>query len=75
MLSRKQLGKMATLFGFWVVGYLLGSVAWFAKTPLLNFVESIGLSADASQALLAGLFGSVVMVLSVLAFSFMSSSS
>jgi len=42
---------------------------------VLNFIQSIGLSSDASQALIAGLFGSTVMVLSVLTWSFLSSSS
>ncbi len=54
---------------------MLGGFAWMVKTPVLNFVQSIGLSSDTSQALIAGLFGSVVMVLSVLAYSFLSSSS
>jgi len=69
------LGRKAALFGFWIVGFTLGAFAWMVKTPVLNFVESIGLSADTSQALVAGFFGSVVMVLSVLAWSFLSSSS
>jgi len=72
---RVNLGRKAALFGFWIVGFALGAFAWMVKTPVLNFVESIGLSSDASQALIAGFFGSVVMVLSVLAWSFLSSSS
>jgi len=69
------LGRKAVLFGFWIVGFVLGGFAWIVKTPVLNFVQSIGLGSDASQALIAGLFGSTVMVLSVLAWSFLSSSS
>jgi hypothetical protein len=69
------LGRKAALFGFWITGFLLGGFAWMVKTPVLNFVQSIGLSSDTSQALIAGLFGSTVMVLSVLAWSFLSSSS
>jgi hypothetical protein len=69
------LGRKAALFGFWIVGFTLGALAWMVKTPVLNFVQSIGLSSDASEALVAGFFGSVVMVLSVLAWSFLSSSS
>ncbi len=60
---------------FWVTGYALGAFAWMVKTPLIQFVESIGLSADAAQGLMAGLFGSTVMVLAVLVWSFLSSSS
>jgi len=69
------LGRKAALFGFWVAGFALGGFAWVIKTPVLNFVQSIGLSSDTSEALIAGLFGSVVMVLSVLVWSFLSSSS
>jgi len=69
------LGRKATLLGFWIVGFVLGGFAWIVKTPVLSFIEGIGLSSDASQALIAGLFGSIVMVLSVLAWSFLSSSS
>jgi hypothetical protein len=69
------LGRKAALFGFWIAGFVLGGFAWIVKTPVLNFVQSIGLGSDTSQALIAGLFGSTVMVLSVLAYSFLSSSS
>lgn len=72
---RINLGRKAVLFGFWIVGFVLGGFAWMVKTPVLSFVQSIGLSSDASQALIAGLFGATVMVLSVLVWSFLSSSS
>ncbi len=68
------MGRKAGLFGFWIGGFILGSFAWMVKSPVLQFVENLGISADASQALLAGLFGSCVMVLAVLFWSFMSSS-
>jgi hypothetical protein len=69
------LGRKAALLGFWIVGWLLGAFAWTVKTPVLSLIQGIGLSSDVSQALIAGLFGSVVMVLSVLVWSFLSSSS
>jgi hypothetical protein len=68
------LGRKGTLIGFLIVGYILGAFAWIVKTPVVTFIESIGLSSNASQALVAGLFGSSVMVLAVLTFSFLSSS-
>jgi hypothetical protein len=40
---------------------------------MIQFIENIGLSAQTAEALLAGLFGSTVMVLGVLAWSFLSS--
>jgi hypothetical protein len=69
-----KMGRKAVLFGFWIVGYLLGAFAWLMRAPLLKFVEGLGLGSDLSQALVAGLFGSSVMVLSVLIWSFLSSS-
>jgi hypothetical protein len=68
------MGRKAVLFGFWIVGYVLGALAWLLRAPLLKFVEDLGLGSDLSQALVAGIFGSSVMVLSVLIWSFLSSS-
>ncbi|HEV2225535.1 MAG TPA: hypothetical protein VGR56_01875 [Nitrososphaerales archaeon] len=65
---------MSALLGFWIGGYVLGSLAWMVKTPVLQFVQNMGLSADAAGALIAGLIGSSVMVIAVLAWSFLSSS-
>lgn len=69
------MGRKAVLVGFWVVGFVFGEFAWFMRTPMVQAIENLGLSADATQALMSGLFGSVVMVLGVLAWSFLSSSS
>ena len=69
-----RLGRKAALIFFWIAGYAIGIAAWVMKTPFLQFMENIGLSADTADALLAGLFGSVVMVLTVLLWSFLSSS-
>lgn len=69
------MGRKTALLGFWVGGYFLGSLAWMVKTPVLQFVQSIGLSSDAAGALIAGLIGSSVMVIAVLAWGFLSSSS
>lgn len=60
---------------FWIGGYALGAFAWLVKTPLIQFVENLGLSADLTQGIMAGLFGSTVMVLAVLVWSFLSSPS
>ena len=68
------MGRKAVLLGFWIVGFVFGEVAWFMKTPVVEAIQNMGLSADATQALISGLFGSVVMVLAVLAWSFLSSS-
>jgi hypothetical protein len=68
------MGRKAVLFGFWIVGYAVGVLAWFMRVPLLQFVENLGLGANVTEGLVAGLFGASVMVLSVLVWSFLSSS-
>jgi len=67
------MARISVLLGFWIGGYFLGSLAWLVKTPVLQFVQNFGLSSDAAGALIAGLIGSSVMVIGVLAWSFMSS--
>lgn len=68
------MGRKAALFGFWLVGYVLGIFAWVVRVPMLQFIESIGLSANTAEALVAGLFGSSLMLVGVLLWSFLSSS-
>jgi hypothetical protein len=68
------MGRKAVLFSFWLVGYVLGMFAWLVRVPVLQFIESIGLSANTAEALIAGLFGSGVMLAAVLLWSFLSSS-
>jgi len=68
------LGRKTVLIGFCFLGFIFGEVAWYMKTPVIQTIENLGISTEASQALLAGFFGSIVMVLAVLAWSFLSSS-
>lgn len=60
---------------FWILGYALSAFAWLVRAPLIQFIESLGFSSDLTQGLIAGLLGSSVMVLAVLTWSFLSSSS
>lgn len=55
-----------------MAGYLLGAFGWLVKSPVLQALQSVGLSSDTGQALIAGFFGSTVMVLAVLTLSFLS---
>ena len=71
--GKEILGRKGVLLGFWVGGYVLGAFAWMVKGPLLQFIESVGLSSDTAEGMIAGLFGSSVMVLSILFWSFLSS--
>jgi hypothetical protein len=68
------MGRKAVLFSFWFAGYVLGIFAWLVRVPVLQFIESIGLGANTAEALVAGLFGSSVMLVGVLLWSFLSSS-
>jgi hypothetical protein len=66
------MGRKEALIGFWLTGYVIGFIAWLGKSSMLKFIENIGISAETGEALLAGLFGSTVMVLAVLIWSFLS---
>jgi lysylphosphatidylglycerol synthetase-like protein (DUF2156 family) len=66
------MGRKTALFGFWIVGYAIGFFAWLNRASMIKLIESIGLNAEAADALLAGLFGSTVMVIGVLVWSFFS---
>lgn len=68
------MGRKTILFGFWLLGYALGFFAWLVRVPVINFVMSLGLSADAASALITGFAGSIVMLVGVILWSYMSSS-
>ena len=69
------MGRRTILFGFWLLGYALGFFAWLIRTPVMNFVMSLGLSSDAASALITGFAGSIVMLVGVILWSYLSSSS
>jgi CHASE2 domain-containing sensor protein len=68
------MGRKDALLGFWLIGYVLGIIAWQVRTPAVQFIETLGLSADTAGALLMGFICSIVMVVGVLINSFLSSS-
>jgi len=67
------MGRKTILFGFWLLGYALGFFAWVVKAPVIQFIENFGLSADAAGALITGFAGSVVMLVGVVLWSYLSS--
>jgi hypothetical protein len=69
------MGRKLVLFGFWLLGYALGFFAWLVRTPVISFFENFGLSADAAGALITGFAGSLVMLVGVIMWSYLSSSS
>lgn len=68
------MGRKEALLGFWIVGYILGILAWQVRAPAVQFIETLGLSADTAGALLVGFICSIVMVVGVLVNNFLSSS-
>ena len=68
------MGRKAVLLGFWLLGYALGFFAWLVRAPVINFVMTLGLSSDAASALITGFAGSVVMLVGVFLWSYLSSS-
>jgi hypothetical protein len=69
------MGRKLILFGFWLLGYALGFFAWLVRGPIINFIQNFGLSADAASALITGFAGSLVMLVGVIMWSYLSSSS
>jgi len=71
---RYSMGRKLVLFGFWLLGYALGFFAWLVRVPVINALENIGLSSDAAGALITGFAGSLVMLVGVIMWSYLSSS-
>lgn len=63
------MGRKSVLLGFALFGYVLGFLAWLLRTPVASFVESIGLNQDIALAILAGIAGGFLMVITVLVWS------
>ena len=69
------MGRRAVLIGFWLLGYALGFFAWLVRAPVINWVANLGVSADVAGALITGLAGSIVMLVGVILWSYLSNSS
>jgi hypothetical protein len=63
------MGRKTVLIGFALFGYVLGFLAWLLRTPVGNLIASIGLNQDIAGAILAGIAGGFVMLISVLVWS------
>ena len=66
------MGRKLVLFGFWLLGYALGFGAWLVRAPVINWITNLGVSADVAGALITGLAGSVVMLVGVILWSYLS---
>jgi len=63
------MGRKSVLLGFALLGYVLGFLAWLLRNSVANLISSIGLNQDISGAILAGIAGGFVMLISVLVWS------
>lgn len=68
------MGRKAVLFGFWLLGYFLGFFAWLVRAPVISAIQNLGVSADVAGALITGLAGSIVMLVGVILWSYLSGS-
>ena len=66
------MGRKIVLFGFWLVGYALGFFAWLIRAPIITWVMTLGISADVAGAMITGLASSIVMLVGVMLWSFLS---
>ena len=68
------MGRKAILFGFWLLGYALGFFAWLVRAPVINWIMTFGgFNADLASALLTGFAGSLVMLVGIILWSYLSS--
>ena len=69
LIPRFNMGRKTVLFGFWLLGYILGFLAWGLRGPVVNLVSTLGVNQEVATALLAGVLGGFLMMFSVLIWS------
>jgi len=57
-----QAGRGRVLFGFWLLGYALGFVAYLVRVPFIIALEELFSSSVIVGAMISGLAGSIVML-------------
>ena len=55
-----------------MVGYALGFFAWLVRTPVIGWIMTLGISADVAGAMITGFASSIIMLVGVLLWSFLS---
>ena len=66
------MGRKIVLFGFWLLGYTLGFFAWLVRTPVTSWIMTLGISSDVAGAMITGFASSIMMLVGVLLWSFLS---
>jgi hypothetical protein len=70
-----QMGRGPIIFGFWLLGYALGFVAYLVRIPFIDGLTALFGSANANivGAMVSGLAGSLLMLVFLLVWSHMGS--
>ena len=68
-----QAGRGRILFGFWLVGYALGFVAYLVRVPFIIALEELFSSSVIVGAMISGLAGSILMLAVLYVWSHMGS--
>jgi len=67
------MGRKSVLLGFWLLGYALGFFAWLVRVPVINWITTLGFSEELAGAMITGFAGSVMMLVGVILWSYLSS--
>jgi len=63
------MGRKTTLIGFALFGFVLGFLAWNLRNSVASLIESIGVNQDIAYAVLAGIAGGFLLLITVLVWS------
>jgi hypothetical protein len=66
------MGRKLVLFGFWLLGYALGFFAWIVRAPVISWIMTLGVSEEVAGAMITGFAGSIVMLVGVILWSYLS---
>ena len=55
-----------------MLGYTLGFFAWIVRTPVITWIMTLGVSSDVAGAMITGFASSIMMLVGVLLWSFLS---
>ena len=65
------MSRGTVIFGFWLLGYALGFIAYIGRTPIIAAVDYIigSANADLVGAMVSGLAGSILMLVALFLWS------
>ena len=69
-----QAGRGPIIFGFWLLGYALGFIAFLVRVPFIIAIEELFSSSEIVGAMVSGLAGSIVMLAALYVWSHSESS-